>query len=66
MLIQTICFKFLKETNKSTLNILVTLISIIKFNKIDTNGSGTIEIEELHEVLRVKMSLDFDDGLMQR
>lgn len=36
------------------------------FQAVDLDGSGTIEIEELREVLRVKMSLDFDDGLMKR
>ena len=36
------------------------------FQAVDLDGSGTIEVEELQEVLRVKSSLDFDDGLMKR
>ena len=36
------------------------------FQAVDLDGSGTIEVEELQEVLRMKSSLDFDDGLMKR
>ena len=36
------------------------------FQAVDLDGSGTIEVHELQEVLRVKSSLDFDDGLMKR
>ena len=36
------------------------------FQAVDLDGSGTIELHELQEVLRVKSSLDFDDGLMKR
>ena len=36
------------------------------FQAVDLDGSGTIEMDELSEVLRVKSSLDFEDGLMKR
>jgi len=36
------------------------------FQAVDLDGSGSVEKEELVEVLRVKSSLDFEEGLMDR